>query len=178
MPSEPRPLRGDEAELFRLHFERLVRQVQRDAGVPEAVAEDCAGFAFLQLCRRQPERGPQLTGWLRIVARHEAFTWHRRARRFPSLEEGPTTSNGKIDGDRLPSPELVVAPVDVELVVEAREALRALAALKQRQRETLALKVAGYSYREIQALRGVTYTNVNRHVNEGRAAVRKLRDAA
>jgi DNA-directed RNA polymerase specialized sigma24 family protein len=53
-----------------------------------------------------------------------------------------------------------------------------LASLKQRQRKTLALKVAGYSYREIQALRGVTYTNVNRHVSEGRAAARRLREAA
>lgn len=40
---------GDEAELFRLHFRRLVRLVQRDAGVPEAVGEDCASLAFLRV---------------------------------------------------------------------------------------------------------------------------------
>jgi DNA-directed RNA polymerase specialized sigma24 family protein len=35
--------------------------------------------------------------------------------------------------------------------------------------------VAGYRYREIQAIRGVTYTDVNRHIREGR---RELRRAA
>jgi DNA-directed RNA polymerase specialized sigma24 family protein len=39
----------------------------------------------------------------------------------------------------------------------------------------LALRAAGYSYKEIGARLGVTYTNVNRHLTEGRA---ELRDAA
>jgi transposase len=49
---------------------------------------------------------------------------------------------------------------------------------EERQRRTLALKVSGYSCREIQSLRGVTCTNVDRHVSEGRATARKLRKAA
>ena len=65
------PLNGDEADLFRRHFSLLVRQVQRDASVPEAVAEDCASLAFLQLCRTQPDRTVNVAGWLRVVARHE-----------------------------------------------------------------------------------------------------------
>jgi DNA-directed RNA polymerase specialized sigma24 family protein len=48
-----------------------------------------------------------------------------------------------------------------------------LASLEERQRETLALHVAGFSYREIQAIRGVTFTNVNRHVTERRREVRR-----
>jgi DNA-directed RNA polymerase specialized sigma24 family protein len=48
----------------------------------------------------------------------------------------------------------------VELEVEAREALRLLASLGRNQRETLTLAAAGHSYAEIQAIRGVTYTNV------------------
>ena len=42
----------------------------------------------------------------------------------------------------------------------------------------LALRIAGYSYKEIAERLGVTYTNVNRYVTEGRAEVRALRDAA
>ena len=163
------PLRGDEAELFRLHYTRLVRQVQRRDGVPEAVAEDCASIAFLQLCRRQPERCEQTPGWLRVVARHEAYAWHRHTNRCWSLDE-PAAS---VEGGSVTFTDLVPAPVDVELAFDAREALRSLAGLGDRRRTALTLKVAGYSYREIQELLGVTFTWINRHITEGRAELRK-----
>jgi DNA-directed RNA polymerase specialized sigma24 family protein len=66
-------------------------------------------------------------------------------------------------------------PLKGSLTVEAREALRALAGLRWRRRRVLELKLAGFSYREIMELLGVTYTNVNRHLSEGR---RELRRAA
>ena len=166
------PLRGDEAELFRLHYTRLVRRVQRRDGVPEAVAEDCASFAFLQLCRRQPNRCEQTPGWLRTVARHEAYAWHRHMHRFPSLDEGPRRA-GDEGGEPISPAERVRAPVDVELAVDAREALRSLAGLGERRRAALTLQVLGYSYKEIQQLLGVSYTWVNRHITEGRAKLRE-----
>jgi DNA-directed RNA polymerase specialized sigma24 family protein len=58
-----------------------------------------------------------------------------------------------------------------------REPLRALAGLRCRRR-ILELKVAGFSYREIMELLGVTYTNVNRHLTEGRAELPRLQHAA
>ena len=67
---------------------------------------------------------------------------------------------------------------DAETAMEAREALRLLAGLRWRRRRVLELQVAGYSYQEIAERLGVTYTNVNRHVTEGRAELRRLRDAA
>jgi DNA-directed RNA polymerase specialized sigma24 family protein len=42
----------------------------------------------------------------------------------------------------------------------------------------LELKLAGFSYREIMELLGVTYTNVNRHLTEARAELRQFREAA
>jgi RNA polymerase sigma factor (sigma-70 family) len=166
------PLRGDEAELFRLHYTTLVRRIQRRDGVPEAVAEDCASFAFLQLCRRQPNRCEQTPGWLRTVARHEAYAWHRLMHRFPSLDEGPRRTESEGGGPISPA-ERIRAPVDVDLAVDAREALRTLAGLGERRRAALTLQVAGYSYKEIQQLLGVSYTWVNRHITEGRAKVRE-----
>jgi RNA polymerase sigma factor (sigma-70 family) len=74
--------------------------------------------------------------------------------------------------------ERVEAPVDVELAVEAREALRALAGLRWRRRRVLELRAGGYSYKEIAAKLGVTYTNVNRQLTRGRSELRELRDAA
>jgi len=78
----------------------------------------------------------------------------------------------------VPRAEQVPDPRSLEQTLEAREALRVVAALKPKQRDTLALGVAGHSYREIEQIRGVTNTNVNRHMSEGRAAARRLRDAA
>jgi RNA polymerase sigma factor (sigma-70 family) len=165
---------GDDAELFRLHYHRLVRQVQRDAGVPEAVAEDCASFAILQLYRRKPDAPDVTPGWLRVVARHEAYAWHSDNKRFPRVREtrpdGPTLERGV---EAVSAAELIESPVDVELAFQAREALRALAGLGERRRVALTLKVAGYSYAEIQQRLGVTYTWVNRHVTEARGKLRR-----
>jgi hypothetical protein len=48
----------------------------------------------------------------------------------------------------IPIEEIAEAPVDVELAIEAREALRALTDLQGRRR-VLALKASRYGYREI-----------------------------
>jgi DNA-directed RNA polymerase specialized sigma24 family protein len=175
--SRPVALRGDEEELFQEHRERLVRLVRADTRAPRPVCEDAVSHAFEQLCLTQPGR-ERIAGWLRVVARNEAWRLLRKQAREPLAAdalkgEGPGGSRFSIAID-----EVEASPVTTELVLEAHEALRTLARLKGRQRATLALKVAGYSYREIQALRRVTYTNVNRHMTEGRAAARKLRDAA
>jgi hypothetical protein len=47
-----------------------------------------------------------------------------------------------------------------------RGALRCLADLRWRRRRVLALRLAGYGYKEITRKLGVTYTNVNRHLSE------------
>jgi DNA-directed RNA polymerase specialized sigma24 family protein len=58
--------------------------------------------------------------------------------------------------------------------VEALEALRQLAALPERQRTDLALKIAGYSYKEIQnRTPGRTMTNVNKSLAKARARIRR-----
>jgi DNA-directed RNA polymerase specialized sigma24 family protein len=53
--------------------------------------------------------------------------------------------------ERIPAP-----PVYTELAVEACEALRTLAGLRWRRRRVLELKLAGFSYREIMELLGVS----------------------
>jgi hypothetical protein len=52
-------------------------------------------------------------------------------------------------------------------LISPREVLRALAGLRWRRRRVLEPKLAGFSYREILELIGVTYANVNRHLVEG-----------
>ena len=63
--------------------------------------------------------------------------------------------------------------LDAEL--EAREALRALAALPGRQRDDLALLIAGYSHREIAEITGGrTRTNVNKSLVKARVRIRQV----
>jgi DNA-directed RNA polymerase specialized sigma24 family protein len=83
-------------------------------------------------------------------------------------------SFGSADPRRRASPPRL----DVELAHEASELLRAIAGLGAHRRTALTLRVAGYSDREIQQLLGVTCTWVNRHVTEGRQALRRAEDTA
>src|SRR4051794_20196242 len=183
MPSERRrtspPLRGDEAELFRRHGDWLVRVTRLRLQCTPELAEDAAAHAWLQLCRTQPERTEKLPGWLRVVALYEGYRLLRKAGCEPLFEDVCRQErNSGGGGQPVPLEELVEAPLDVELAVEAREALRALAGLRWRRRRVLALKAAGYKYEEIAEMLGVTYTNVNRHLGAGRAELRQLRRAA
>jgi hypothetical protein len=110
----------------------------------EALAEDACAHAWLQLCRTQPERTQNLPGWLRVVALHEGLRLLRLAGREPLAEEITGEEHGPEAGGRpVPLAERVEAPVEVELAVEAREALRALAGLRWRRRRVLALRGRG-----------------------------------
>lgn len=154
----------------------LQRSVARDTGAPHSVVEDGVSHAFEQLCRH-PTRPETVMSWLRVVARHEVWRVMGRLRREPLT--GDICNLARHDGERrsIALGEQVSDPHTLELAVEARQALRTLAALNANQRHTLTLGVAGHSYAEIQRMRGVTYTNVNRHMHEGRARARALHAA-
>lgn len=170
-PRSTPPLRGDESELYRRHHRTLLRLTRRNVAAPEELIEDACQFAWLALCRNQPER-QNVVGWLVVVARHEAF---RLARDYTRTRPASCVVNvdehgrlSEFDPDQIEAPER-----DVLSGIAAREAFEALAELKPAQRTTLALRAAGFSYKEIQRLCGDrTYTWVNRHITEGRAALR------
>ena len=164
--------------MFRRYHDWLVRVTRHRLHCSEALAEDACAHAWLQLCRSQPERTENLAGWLRVVALHEGLRLLRLAGREPLTADVGRQEHGEGGRQPVPVEERIEAPVDVELAAEAREALRALAGLRWRRRRVLALRAAGYSYKEIAAKLGVTYTNVNRHVTEGRGELRELRRAA
>ena len=114
--------------------------------------------------RRQPDRA-SVFGWLYVVAIHEAYRLSAIERRELHLEDLA------IEGDW---ETILAGRVTVEDQLEALEALRALAALPDRQRRDLSLRVAGFSYREIAAMTGGrTFTNVNKHLVKARTAIRR-----
>jgi DNA-directed RNA polymerase specialized sigma24 family protein len=164
--------RGDEAELYLLHHDRLLRAVARAVNEPAALVEDACQTAWLILLRRQPDRGPTLFAWLRTVAVHEAYRLSRDDHRHARLED---LTDGGGDWEAL-----VGTGPSLEDAIEARRALAVLAGLPALQREDLALFVAGFGYAEIARLgaRRRSTNNVNKHLVKARARIRRLEQAA
>jgi RNA polymerase sigma factor (sigma-70 family) len=172
-----RALSEAEAErLFRDHGDGLVRAIRRRLRCGDALAEDACAFAWLQLWRTRPASRERIFGWLYVVALHEGLRLIRRGG-IELLADHPDGMGG-VGSQTDPLADRLADPRTTELRVDAREALRTLAALKPRQRGVLALQAAGYTYQEIAEVLGVTYTYVNRHLTKGRRAVRGLKDAA
>jgi RNA polymerase sigma factor (sigma-70 family) len=175
-PTEPQTgaiaaRRGDEDDLYRRYHRDLKRAVAHAVNASGELIEDACQTAWTILLRNQPDRYA-IFAWLRVVAIHEAYRLSAIERRDAHLER---LAND--DGDWH---ETTADPRSLDAVVEAREALRVVASLPQRQRDDLALLVAGYSYREIAEITGGrTYTNVNKALVKARARIRlaRLRDA-
>src|SRR5215207_9492408 len=156
--------RGDEADLYVRHHQALLIAVSHAINGSGALIEDACQTAWTILVRRQPDRS-SVFGWLYVVAIHEAYRLSAIERREVHLEDLA------IKGDW---ETILAGRVTVEDQLAALEALRALAALPDRQRQDLSLRVGGFSYREIAAMTGGrTFTNVNKHLVKARAAVRR-----
>ncbi len=148
---------GDEAGLFRQHNRSLVRVLQSSLNVPNEVAEDAAQVAWAQFYRYQPNR-LNVVGWLYTTARHEVYAAARRSKHEPVLEEVIERAIAHSFDDQ----------------VEAKAILEQMVKLKPQQQQALMLLAEGYSYAEIVEITGKTRTWVNRHLTEGRDALRKL----
>ncbi len=114
--------RGDEAELFARHHDMLLRDVSRQASAAAALIEDACAFAWAQLLRYQPQRD-NIVAWLVTVAVREAWTLSRRQRAEISGEVEASDAYAHL--------EHIGATLDDQ--VSAREALRAVAELPERQ---------------------------------------------
>ena len=159
--------RGDEERLFTELHPWLLRVVRRQTGAPDAVVEDACAFAWMQLLRCQPERRPELPGWLRVVAVRQAVRLMARERRELPLacprEDGapePLEPDGGDDQDLL----------------RAREVLGAVAALPERKRRIFGLFLAGHSYAEVAAQTGDSRRTVERQIMRSYRSLRERLD--
>jgi RNA polymerase sigma factor (sigma-70 family) len=160
-PPRLRLLRGDEADLFRTYGAALRAAVHYHADASDEVIEDACSYAWLELCRQQPDRG-EVFAWLRVVAIRRAWRNGERDQRERPLTEVPP--------DREP------LSLDLAHEVRAREALHALADLPPRQRAYLTLLVAGHSYDEIARRHSVSLRTVDRQLGRARRKLRLVRD--
>jgi hypothetical protein len=96
------------------------------------------------------------------VVKHEAFALRRQRERH-----SPVTDDGELR-DR-PAPAAVTHE-QAERLERLRQGAEALGHLKPHEIRALVLKAEGFSYREICAMTGWSYTKVNRLLTEGRRA--------
>ena len=159
------PARGDEAELYRRHHRDLHRAVAHAVNAPRELIEDACQTAWTILLRTQPDRYA-IFAWLRVVAIHEAY-------RLKAVERRETRL-ARFRAEHRDGEDLAADPRTLDDAIEALEALRALAALPSRQRDDLTLKIAGYTYNEIQILTGGrTFTNVSKSLVKARGRIRR-----
>lgn len=158
-------LRGDEVALYRDFAHELRRIVSRIVHTEPANVDDACQFAWLQLIRRQPRR-QTVRAWLIAVARREAIRLHYVSRRHSSLDVGAVVGS-------LAEPAALVD--EFEQALELAEALAALVGLSERKRRLYLLKVLGFSYDEIGAITGDSYSTVNRQLVRAGALIRRAR---
>ena len=161
-----RPERGEidaaAMELLARHGAQILATSRRYAATPED-AEDAYGQGIEILLTKAPTtREAELIPWLKTVVKHEAFALRRQRERH-----SPVTDDGELR-DR-PAPTAVTHE-QAERLERLRQGAEALGHLKPHEIRALVLKAEGFSYREICAMTGWSYTKVNRLLTEGRRA--------
>jgi DNA-directed RNA polymerase specialized sigma24 family protein len=159
-------------QLYREQRSYLLLIAHQNAG-NEAIAEEALQEAFISFLRGfDPGRGAPPLAWLTLALKREC--WARRRAERLDRRAGQERERGDdqvgVVLDQIPSP----ADSLEDRVALCDSTRRRLASLKADERNGLGLLAAGFSYHEIAARRGWTYSKVNRCISEGRATLRRL----
>ena len=165
------PERARAAVALLERHDRSLRRIAQRISLCSADADDAIQRAVVILLTKAPSvEHERLAAWMNVVTKREALAVrHARERLLgqpaPS-DVPPADALTELASER-------ADPVDCferrEWVAQAR---RALARLRPDERLVIVLQAQGYSYAEICALLGWSYTKVNRCLAEGRAALR------
>jgi RNA polymerase sigma factor (sigma-70 family) len=161
-----RPARADvdaaALELLARHGAQILATARRYAATPEDAEDACQRGLEILLTKAPSTSEEELIPWLKTVVKHEAFALKRQRERH-----SPVTDDGELR-DR-PAPAAVTHE-QAEQLERLRQGAEALGQLKPHEIRALVLKAEGFSYREICAMTGWSYTKVNRLLTEGRRA--------
>jgi RNA polymerase sigma factor (sigma-70 family) len=160
------PARGELAlDLIAAH-DRAFRRTARRHSICADDAEDAYQRALEILLTKAPTDQPgRLAAWMHTVTKHEAIAVRRVRERLLGGSQ-PASAGAE---PLLEIPAEGAGPAErAERREHVSRGAEALAALKPQERRTLVLKAEGFSYAEIQAITGFSYTKVNRCMAEGR----------
>src|SRR6185436_13769629 len=125
-------------------------------------AEDAYQRSLEILLTKAPNaRRDELRPWLHTVIKHEALALRKQRERSVSGEDDAAGAHSVAAPDRAPD-EAATGRERVQRTAEA------LSTLKPGEMQCLILKALGYSYEEIAARTGFSWTKVNRSLTEGR----------
>ena len=125
-------------------------------------AEDAYQRSLEILLTKAPTaRRAELRPWLHTVIKHEALALRRQRERAVSVDDETAGANAVPATEREPE-EAATSRERVHRTAEA------LGALKPSEMQCMILKALGYSYDEIAARTGFSWTKVNRSLTEGR----------
>lgn len=153
--------------------ESALRRTARRFSLCADDADDAYQRALEILLRKAPtEDVRELTRWMTTVIKHEALKVRQNRERILGNPDMP----GREEQDWVALiPSERDGPAERaernELIARSREALQAL---KPQELRALTLLAEGYSYAEIGAITGFSYTKVNRCVAEGRERFRGI----
>jgi RNA polymerase sigma factor (sigma-70 family) len=155
-------------ELLCAHRTSLWRNARRFSICADD-ADDALQRAAVILLTKAPavERG-RLLAWMSVVVKHEALA----VRRSRERQLGGARGTGADNELALLATDLPGPGERAERRERVADAMARLAALKANERLAILLQAQGYSYAEICARCGWTYTKVNRCLAEGRARLR------
>jgi RNA polymerase sigma-70 factor (ECF subfamily) len=165
-PSEPAPVTLNQrvSEFYVEQRLSLYRHLLH-LGAPEGEAQELAQEAFLELYRALLS-GQELENWrawLFRVARNKALNRFKAARaREPIHTSGREIAAGDADPER-----------QAILAQRYRQLMSAIARLSPQQRECLQLRAAGFRYREIAEILGVTLPTVGEFLRRGVIRLKK-----
>jgi RNA polymerase sigma factor (sigma-70 family) len=161
-------------ELIACHGPAL-KAAARRYSLCAADAEDAYQRTLEILLAKAPcDRGRDLFGWSKTVAKHEALAIRRNRERL--LGTAPPRDHEGEDRDPvalIPSGE-DGPPERLERHEEVARSREALRALKPAELRALTLLAEGYSYAEIGEITGFSRTKINRSLAEGRERFRQL----
>jgi RNA polymerase sigma factor (sigma-70 family) len=163
-PERPSPGEVEQAAMLLVarHGSSVLATARRYAATPEDAEDAYQRSLEILLTKAPTTREQELLAWLRTVVKHEAFALRRQRDRH-----SPVTDDGELR-DR-PAPAAVTHE-QAERLERLRQGAEALGHLKPHEIRALVLKAEGFSYREICAMTGWSYTKVNRLLTEGRRA--------
>jgi len=147
---------------------QAIRHSQRPEGAEEALQDACVQF----LAHFEGATLEHALPWMLLTIKRCAWAIAQVEKRTPAERLAPTDCADPAEQRWTVRDERPETAAFAERRLEHAETVAHLEALKPDERKALLLLGLGCSYQEIGALRGWTYTKVNRCICEGRAALR------
>lgn len=160
--------------LMREHGARFLHQARFHSERPQD-AEDALGDACVQfLLHFEGGDVEEARRWMLVVVKRCAWAIARRRRERRAVVEEVSTQRIEADLGVEPAEEGRGPGELIEATEQVAGFVAALGMLKPDERRALILLALGYSFEEIAAIEGWTYSKVKRSTYEGRLRLRRM----